>query len=60
MGISSRFTTADFISTFRQAVQVSGEGDENRVVIDPVAVGEFVTIVNEQEPHYFYMYTHVI
>ncbi|GAU40789.1 hypothetical protein TSUD_348860 [Trifolium subterraneum] len=60
MEISSRFTTADFISTFRQAVHVSGEGGENRVVIDPVAVGEFVTTVNGQEPHYFYMYTHVI
>ncbi|GAU48211.1 hypothetical protein TSUD_404980 [Trifolium subterraneum] len=43
-----------------KAVQVSGEGGENRVVIDPVALGEFVTTVNEQEPHYFYMYTHVL
>ncbi|GAU33134.1 hypothetical protein TSUD_363350 [Trifolium subterraneum] len=59
MEISSRFTTDEFVSTFRQAVQVSGEGGENRVVIDPVALGEFVT-VNEQEPHYFYMYTHVL
>ncbi|GAU39444.1 hypothetical protein TSUD_290100 [Trifolium subterraneum] len=60
MEIYSRFTTGEFVSTFRQAVQVSGEGDEKRVVIDPVAVGEFVTTVNEQEPHYFYMYTHVL
>ncbi|GAU50491.1 hypothetical protein TSUD_26830 [Trifolium subterraneum] len=58
--ISSRFTTYEFVSTFRQAVRVSGEGGENRVVIDTVAVGEFVTTVNEQEPHYFYMYTHVL
>ncbi|GAU36113.1 hypothetical protein TSUD_277250 [Trifolium subterraneum] len=60
MEISSRFTTDKFVSTFRQAVQVSGEGGENRVVIDPVALVEFVTTVNEQEPHYFYMYTHVL
>ncbi|GAU28740.1 hypothetical protein TSUD_372480 [Trifolium subterraneum] len=60
MEISSRFTTDEFVSTFRQAIQVSGEGGENRVVIDPVAVAEFVTTVNEQEPHYFYMYTHVL
>ncbi|GAU30211.1 hypothetical protein TSUD_67630 [Trifolium subterraneum] len=60
MEISSRFTTDEFVSTFRQVVQVSGEGGENRVVIDPVALGEFVTTVNEQEPHYFYMYTHVL
>ncbi|GAU44772.1 hypothetical protein TSUD_138840 [Trifolium subterraneum] len=60
MEISSRFTTDEFVSTFRQAVQVSGEGGENRFVIDPVALGEFVTTVNEQEPHYFYMYTHVL
>ncbi|GAU48839.1 hypothetical protein TSUD_406560 [Trifolium subterraneum] len=38
MEISSRFTTDEFVSTFRQAVQVSGEGGENKVVIDPVAV----------------------
>ncbi|GAU33359.1 hypothetical protein TSUD_364840 [Trifolium subterraneum] len=60
MEISSRFTTDEFVSTFRQAVQVSGEGGENRVVIDPVALGEFVTTINEQEPHYFYMYTHLL
>ncbi|GAU38580.1 hypothetical protein TSUD_322570 [Trifolium subterraneum] len=60
MEISSRFTTDEFISTFRQAVRVSGESGENRVMIDPVALGEFVTTVNEQEPHYFYMYTHVL
>ncbi|GAU48950.1 hypothetical protein TSUD_285390 [Trifolium subterraneum] len=60
MEISSRFTTDEFVSTFRQAVQVSGEGGENRVMIDPVAVGEFVTTFNEQEPNYFYMYTHVL
>ncbi|GAU46733.1 hypothetical protein TSUD_369190 [Trifolium subterraneum] len=60
MEISSRFTTDEFVSTFRQAVQVSGEGGENRVVINPVALGKFVTTVNEQEPHYFYMYTHVL
>ncbi|GAU46490.1 hypothetical protein TSUD_402450 [Trifolium subterraneum] len=60
MEISSRFTTDEFVSTFRQAVRVSGEGGENRVVIDPVALREFVTTVNEQEPHYFYIYTHVL
>ncbi|GAU48989.1 hypothetical protein TSUD_406740 [Trifolium subterraneum] len=59
MEISSRFTTDEFVSTFRQAVQVSGEGGENSVMIDPVAVGKFVTTVNEQEPHYFYMDTFV-
>ncbi|GAU32709.1 hypothetical protein TSUD_101300 [Trifolium subterraneum] len=60
MEISSSFTTDGFVSTFRQVVQVSGERGENRVVIDPIALGEFVTTVNEQEPHYFYMYTHVL
>ncbi|GAU22858.1 hypothetical protein TSUD_282250 [Trifolium subterraneum] len=60
MEISSRFTTNEFVSTFRQAVQVSGEGGKNQVAIDHVAVGEFVTTVNEQEPHYFYVYTHVL
>ncbi|PNX64711.1 hypothetical protein L195_g054157, partial [Trifolium pratense] len=39
MEISSRFTSDEFVSTFRQAVQVSGEGGENRILIDPVAVG---------------------
>ncbi|GAU47562.1 hypothetical protein TSUD_404090 [Trifolium subterraneum] len=58
--ISSRFTSDEFVSTFRQAIQVSGEGGENQVMIDPVAVGEFVTTVNKQEPHYFYMYIHVL
>ncbi|GAU18212.1 hypothetical protein TSUD_26760 [Trifolium subterraneum] len=59
MEISSRFTTDEFVSTFRQAVQVSGEGGENRVMIDPVALGKFVNTVNELEPHYFYMDTFV-
>jgi hypothetical protein len=60
METSSRFTSAEFVSTFRKAIQVSGEGDEDRIILDPVAEGEFVTNVNEREPHYFYMYTHVL
>ncbi|GAU33299.1 hypothetical protein TSUD_279770 [Trifolium subterraneum] len=40
MEISSRFTTDEFVSTFRLVVHVSGEGGENRVRIDPVAMGE--------------------
>ncbi|GAU46333.1 hypothetical protein TSUD_28500 [Trifolium subterraneum] len=44
MEISSRFTTDKFVSTFRQAVQVSGEGGENWVVIDLVALGEVMNV----------------
>ncbi|GAU44385.1 hypothetical protein TSUD_100350 [Trifolium subterraneum] len=55
METSSRFISNDLVSTFRKVVRVSGEGEENRVIIDPVAEGEFVTIVNEKKPHYFYM-----
>ncbi|GAU27966.1 hypothetical protein TSUD_146840 [Trifolium subterraneum] len=60
METSSRFTSAEFVSTFRKAIKVSCEGDKDHIILDPVAEGEFVTTVNEREPHYFYMYTHVL
>ncbi|GAU39438.1 hypothetical protein TSUD_290040 [Trifolium subterraneum] len=60
METSSRFTYDEFVSTFRKVIRVSGEGGEDRVIVDLVAEGEFVTTVNEREPHYFYMYTHVL
>ncbi|GAU42323.1 hypothetical protein TSUD_25490 [Trifolium subterraneum] len=60
MEISSRFTSREFVSTFRKVIKVSGSRDENRVLVDPVTEDEYVTTVNTQEPHYFYMYTHVL
>ncbi|GAU25509.1 hypothetical protein TSUD_279940 [Trifolium subterraneum] len=60
MEVSSRFTSHEFVSTFRKVIKVSGARDENRVMVDPAIVDEYVTTVNTQEPHYFYMYTHVL
>ncbi|GAU40770.1 hypothetical protein TSUD_26500 [Trifolium subterraneum] len=59
METSSRFSSAEFVSTFK-TIKVSSEGNEDRIILDPVAEGEFVTTVNKREPHYFYMYTHVL
>ncbi|GAU31736.1 hypothetical protein TSUD_146230 [Trifolium subterraneum] len=60
MEIYSSFTSNEFVSTFRRVIKVSSSNKENRVMVDPVAEGEYVTTVNNQEPHYFYMYTHVL
>ncbi|GAU35507.1 hypothetical protein TSUD_155380 [Trifolium subterraneum] len=60
MEISSKFTTHEFVSTFRKAVKLTDLEHENLIITDPVNEGEYVTTVNAQEPHYFYMYTRVI
>ncbi|GAU38038.1 hypothetical protein TSUD_274400 [Trifolium subterraneum] len=60
METSYRFISDQFVSTFRKVIKVSGSNSENHVMVDPVAEGEYVTTVNNQEPHYFYMYTHVL
>ncbi|GAU49089.1 hypothetical protein TSUD_137740 [Trifolium subterraneum] len=60
MEVSSMFTSHEFVSTFKKFIKVSGARDENRVMVDPVTEDEYVTTVNNQEPHYFYMYTHVL
>ncbi|GAU39171.1 hypothetical protein TSUD_372710 [Trifolium subterraneum] len=44
MEISSRFTSHEFVSTFRKVIKVSGSRDENRVVVDPMRKDEYVTI----------------
>ncbi|GAU44255.1 hypothetical protein TSUD_400010 [Trifolium subterraneum] len=59
MEVSSKFTSHEFVSTFRKIIKVSGARDENHVMIDPVTVDGYVTTVKTREPHYFYMYTHV-
>ncbi|MCI19832.1 hypothetical protein A2U01_0040992, partial [Trifolium medium] len=60
MEVSSKFTTAESVESFRKAVMLSGSGDESDVVTEPVSESEFVTTVNTAEPHYFYMYTALI
>ncbi|GAU44933.1 hypothetical protein TSUD_400610 [Trifolium subterraneum] len=40
METSSRFTSDEFVSTFRKVIKVSGLDSENRVIVDPVAEGD--------------------
>ncbi|MCI38089.1 hypothetical protein A2U01_0059317, partial [Trifolium medium] len=56
MEVSSKFTTPESVACFRGAVKLSSSKDESGVITEPIAGGEFVTTVNTNEPHYFYMY----
>jgi hypothetical protein len=60
MEVSSRFLTEELVALFRTKYDLSGSGDEGDVVAESVGEGEFVTTVNINEPHFFYMYSSLI
>ncbi|MCH80224.1 hypothetical protein A2U01_0000989 [Trifolium medium] len=60
MEVRSKFTTTEIVELFRKAINLSGSDDESGVITEPVGENEFVTTVNTQPPHYFYMYTNLI
>jgi hypothetical protein len=60
MEVSSRFLTEELVALFRTKYDLSGSGDEGDIVAESVGEGEFVTTVNINEPHFFYMYSSLI
>ncbi|PNX80047.1 hypothetical protein L195_g036042 [Trifolium pratense] len=58
METSSKYTNIEIVKCFREMVKLSGSGDKSGIITEPE--GEFVTTVNTNPPHYFYMYTSVI
>jgi hypothetical protein len=60
MEIISRFLIEESVTLYREKYDLSGSGDENDVVAEPVGEGEYVTTINTNEPHYFYIYNSLI
>jgi hypothetical protein len=60
MEVSSIYQSAESVARFREKHDVSGEFDEEEVILEPVEAGEYVTAVHNTEPAFFYMYTHFI
>jgi hypothetical protein len=60
MEVSSIYRSAESVASFREKHDVSGEFDEEEVILEPVEAGEYVTAVHNTEPAFFYMYTHFI
>jgi hypothetical protein len=56
----SKFHSLDNIQTLRGAIKLSGSGRECDVVVEPMNVGDLITIVNPDPPHYFLMYGVVV
>jgi hypothetical protein len=60
MEVSSIYQSAKSVAKFRGRHDVSGDFDEDEVVLEPVEAGEYVTFVHTSEPAFFYMYTNFI
>ncbi|GAU43738.1 hypothetical protein TSUD_365870 [Trifolium subterraneum] len=60
MEVSSRFTFDESVSALRQVVSFASDRNERRLIMEHVALYEYVTTARAQEPHYFYMYTNVL
>jgi hypothetical protein len=60
MEVSSKYLTLESVARFRGLYALSGSGDEADVITEPVGEVEYVTHVNSQPPHYFYMYSSLI
>jgi hypothetical protein len=60
MFTESKFHSPDSVQTLRGAIKFSSSGKECDVIVEPVDVGDRVTIVNPAPPHYFLMYGVVV
>jgi hypothetical protein len=60
MEVSSRFRTKTSVLSYRKKNNLSGSGEESDVATECVCEGEFVTTMNINEPHFFYMYASLI
>jgi hypothetical protein len=60
MEVSSIYQSAESVVKFRERHDVSGNFDEEHIILEPVDAGEYVTSVHTTDPAFFYMYTHFI
>jgi hypothetical protein len=60
MNVSSSYDSAERVAKFREKFDVSGDFEEDDVVLEPVGEGEYVTGVPSSGPTSFYMYTKFI
>ncbi|KAK2389717.1 hypothetical protein QL285_063290 [Trifolium repens] len=60
MNVSSSYDRAERVAEFREKFDVSGDFEEDDVVLEPVGEGEYVTDVPSSGPTSFYMYTKFI
>jgi hypothetical protein len=60
MEISSAYQSEASVAEFRELYDVSGNFNEDEVILEPVGEGEYVTSVHTTEPAFFYMYTNFI
>jgi hypothetical protein len=60
MFTKSKFCSLDSVQTLRGAIKLSGSGRERDMIVEPVNMGELVTVVNPDPPHYFLMYGVVV
>jgi hypothetical protein len=60
MEVSSTYQSEESIKDFRKLFDVSGDFDEENVILEPVGEDEYVTFVHTTEPVFFYMYTNFI
>jgi hypothetical protein len=60
MNVYSSYDSAERVAKFREKFDVSGDFEEDDVVLEPVGEGEYVTGVPSSGPTSFYMYTKFI
>ncbi|WJX77404.1 hypothetical protein P8452_60719 [Trifolium repens] len=60
MDVSSTYHSAESVAELRVKYDVSGDFEEDKVVLEPVGEGEYVTDVPRSGPTSFYMYTKFI
>jgi hypothetical protein len=60
MEISSAYQSEASVAEFRELYDVSGNFNEDEVILEPVGESEYVTSVLTTEPAFFYMYTNFI
>jgi hypothetical protein len=60
MEVSSVFQSEASVAEFRELYDVSGNFDEDEVILEPVRAGEYVNSVHTTEPAFFYTYANFI
>jgi hypothetical protein len=60
MEVSSTYQSEESIADFRELYDVSGDFNEDEVILELVGAGEYVTSIYTSEPAFFYMYTNFV
>jgi hypothetical protein len=60
MEVSSTYQSEASVAEFRELYDVSGNFEEEEVILEPVRAGEYVNSIHTTEPPFFYMYTNFI